>query len=426
MHLLNSRLIPRRSLLKAAGVSLALPMLEAMRPLGARAWAATPKAPKRMVVIGRPLGMHTPFLFPSKTGRDYELTPYLNMLAEHRNELTLFSGMSHPGYANGHSTSIALFTGAPWDRIKNERDVRNTVSIDQLAVELVGKQTRHPSLVLGANNCSWSRTGTRVPGESKPHRLFMNLFVEGKPEETLKVKRAMHDGGSVLDQVQEQARSLQRQLGPADRDRLEQYFTSVREAETQLQQDQTWIDRPKPKVDLPPPSQITDERYLIERTRNWYNLVHLAFQTDSTRVIALWIHSHGGVFLDGKATLGHHDLSHHGQDDTKIEQLARIESAELAELSALIGKLKATHENDGTLLDNCMVFHGSNLSNANSHSPHNLPILLAGGGFKHGQYLAYDPKNNRPLCDLYLSMLQRFGLEADAFSTSQSTIAEIC
>lgn len=425
MHLLNSRIIPRRSFLKAAGVSLALPMLEAMTPLGARSWAATHKAPQRMVVIGRPLGMHTPFLFPEKAGRDYELTPYLKLFAPHRNDLTVISGMSHPGYGNGHSTSVALFTGAPWDAIKNDRDVRNTVSIDQVAKELVGDQTRFPSLVLGSNNCSWSRKQTRIPGESKPQRLYTDLFVEGKPEEVKRTRQNLRDGKSVLDHVQEQARTLQGKLAAGDRDRLDQYFTSIREAENQLQQDAIWLDRPKPKVDLPAPSGPLNDQHLIERTRCWFNLVHLAFQTDSTRVIALWLHSGGGIVLGSKQSLGHHDLSHHGQDDMKIEQLAAIETAELAEFALLLEKLKSTPDFAGRLLDHTMVFYSSNLSNANSHSPENLPILFAGGGFKHGQHLAYDRKNNRPLSDLYLTMLQRFGVETDSFAGSKSTISEL-
>jgi hypothetical protein len=425
MHLLNSRLLHRRTLLKSAGVALGLPLLEAMLPGGARSWAAAPQSPLRMLLIGRPLGMHTPLLFPEQAGRDYELTPYLQVLAEHRRDMTVISGMAHVGYGNGHSSDIALFTGAPWENIKNPRDIRNTVSLDQVAVEAVRETTRFPNLVLGSDRMSHSRNGTPLPSDGNPSTVFKRLFIEATPEENRRIVRDLQDGRSVLDQVREQAKALERSLGPADRVRLEQYFTSVREAEARLQQDGAWALKPKPKVDAEMQKPVTDERYLLDRTRNFYNLVQLALQTDSTRVVALWIHSHASVFIDGKPTLGHHDLSHHGQDDHKIEQLSLIEREELREFAGLLTKMKATNEEGGTLLDHTLVFHGSNLSNANSHSPKNLPILVAGGGLKHGQHLAYDQANNRPLGDLYLTMLQRFGVETDSFGGSRDTISEL-
>lgn len=424
MKLLNSHLLPRRTLLKAAGAALALPLLEAMVPAGARAAEAT-KTPKRMLLVGRALGMHAPFLFPDKVGRDYELTPYLKQLADHRNEFSIISGMSHPGYANGHSAYISLFTGAPWEGIKDPAHLRNTVSVDQVAVEIVGNSTRYPCLVLGGDNCSWNRAGTRLPHEGTPGRVYQKLFVDPTAAEQKQIMRDLDDGRSVLDRVRSEAKRLERQVGPGDRDRMDQYFTSVREAEERLKLENDWAKRLKPKVDMKAPKASFSDNELLDRTRTWYNLIHLAFQTDSTRIVALWIHSHGSVLINGKPTAGHHDLSHHGQDEEKIKQLAEIESNELAELSSLLTKLKESKEAGGRLIDNTMVFHGSNLSNANSHSNVNLPILLAGGGFKHGQHLAYDQKNNRPLNDLYLTMLQRFGVETSEFGGHRSTVSEL-
>ena len=427
MHLLNSKLLSRRRFLRAAGVSLALPLLDAMQPAGLRTPAAKAATapPRRLVFIGQPLGLHTPNLFPVETGRDYTETPYLKALGC-RNDLTVLSGLSHPEYKAGHSADVALLTGAPWDRIKNDRDQRNTISVDQEAVEVVGRQTRYPCLVMGSNNFSWNRRGVRLPGDNNASTVFARLFIDGKPDEVKRVVRDLQDGRSIMDLVRDDAQRLQNRVGPGDRDRLDQYFTAIREAEQRLAQDEAWAAKPKPKVAAKQPNFPSGEEYLLERVRQWYDLVHLALQTDSTRVITLWLHGHGPVTLpDGKRSQHYHDLSHHGQSDDKIALLSQIETEEMRLLGSLLGKLKGTAEEGASLLDRTMLFFGSNLSNANSHSNQNLPIILAGGGFKHGQHIAFDPKNNKPLCNLYVTMLQKFGIEASRFGSSTGTIGEL-
>jgi len=427
MHLLNSKLLARRRFLRAAGVSMALPLLDAMLPAGLQTPAAKAAAapPRRMVFIGQPLGLHTPNLFPTDTGRDYTETPYLKVLG-HRHDLTVISGLSHPEYKAGHSAEVALLTGAPWDRIKNDRDQRNTISVDQEAVEVVGRRTRYPCLVMGSNNFSWNRRGVRIPGDGNASTVFARLFIDGKPDEVKRVVRDLQDGRSIMDLVRDDAQRLQNRVGPGDRDRLDQYFTAIREAEQRLAQDEAWATTPKPKVAAKQPNFPSSEEYLLERVRQWYDLVHLALQTDSTRVITLWLHGHGPVALpDGKRSQHYHDLSHHGQSDDKITLLSQIETEEMRLLGSLLAKLKGTAEEGESLLDHTMLFFGSNLSNANSHSNQNLPIILAGGGFKHGQHIAFDPKNNKPLCNLYVTMLQKFGIEANRFGSSTGTIGEL-
>jgi hypothetical protein len=221
-----------------------------------------------------------------------------------------------------------------------------------------------------------------------------------------------------MDTVSEEAHRFEKRVGAADKDKLDEYFTSVREMELRMSKAEAWVQKPKPKVDAKPPVDVTNEADLIARMRLLFDLVPLALQTDSTRLITILIQGRGDVPLVPGVTMDHHGLSHHGQDPMTIEQLQRIEKAEMAAVNDLLTSLKTKKEAGGTLLDNTMCLFGSNLGNANSHDWHNLPLLFAGGGFKHGQHLAFDAKNNVPMCNLFVQMLQRFGIEAGEFGSS--------
>jgi hypothetical protein len=260
-------------------------------------------------------------------------------------------------------------------------DIRNTISLDQEAASHLGGETRFPYLSLGGGVLSWNRKGVKVPSEERATQVFKQLFINGTPDEVAREVERIKTGQSILDGVREQAKALAESLGPGDRRRLDLMLTSIREAEQRLQQDQAWVTKPKPKVDAKPftDDYISDLRTL-DRERQWFDLVHLALQTDSTRVIALWVWSYGRVDLPGVA-IGHHDATHHGQDEAKIKQLALIEEAEMGLFAGLLGQLKATNEAGSTLLERTAVFYGSNMGNASAHTCDNLPILLAGGGF---------------------------------------------
>jgi hypothetical protein len=412
--------------LRAAGVSIGLPLLDAMLPigLGAEQKAEALRA-KRMLLIGRPLGLHAPFFFPTKGGKDYEVTRYLKPLQEYRDHFTIFSGMSHRGYAGGHGTQVALLTGVAPEGLRFP-DIRNTISLDQEVASRIGSETRFPSLALGGGELSWNRKGARVPSEESATRVFKQLFIDGTPAEVARETERIATGQSILDGVREQAKTLANAVGPADRDRLDLLLTSIREAEQRLQQDQAWVLKPKPKVTTRP---FTDDyitgAHMLARQRQWFDLVHVALQTDSTRVIALWIWSHQeGAGLDG-VTLAHHDASHHGQSEDKIRQLAMIEEAEMKLFAELLGKLKGTDEAGRSLLDRTIVFHATNLGNASAHTCDNLPILLAGGGFKHAGHVGFDRKDNKPLSNLFVRMLQQMGVETDRFGSSTGPLTEI-
>jgi hypothetical protein len=411
--------LSRRIFLRAAGVTLALPSLEALA--APRSSAAV--APYRLVCICTPLGLHPPFFFPEKPGTDYRLTPYLEVLQEFRSDFSVISGLSHPEVGPSHDSIYSFLTAAPHPELR--AGFRNTISLDQLAVEHIGGQTRFPSLALADEgfSLSWTRSGALVPSDVWPSRVFARLFLEGRPEEVQAQRRRLRDGQSILDQVREQARTMQAGLGAEDREKLEEYFTNVRELELRLARAEDWSKKPKPKVAAKPPTDIPNPADIIGRTRLMFDLIHLALETDSTRLITMLLAGTSMVPTIPGVTLGHHDLSHHGQDPKKIAQLRIIEREVLKALRDLLAKLKQTKEAGGSLLDRTMVFFSSNLGNASSHATKNLPVLLAGGGFKHGQHLAFDPAKPPPLCNLYVSMLQRLGIEADRFGSSTGALS---
>lgn len=214
-------------------------------------------------------------------------------------------------------------------------------------------------------------------------------------------------------------------MGSRDREKLDAYFAGVRELERRLAQSEEWAKKPKPKVDAKPPRNVENATDLIAKTRVWFDLIHLALQTDSSRLVTLQLLGTSGVPPVPGVSLGHHDLSHHGKDPTKIEQLKKLEAEKMKTLRDFLKLLEATKEDGETLLDRTTVFFGSNLADASTHGVKNMPVLLAGGGFKHGRHLAFDPKNNPPLCNLYVSMLRRLGLEADKFGSSTGALTKL-
>jgi len=407
----------RRGFLRAAGVGLALPWLEATA-FGRGRLAA----PHRMVCICTPLGLHAPNFFPAKAGGDYALTPYLEVLQEFRQDFTVISGLSHPEVGSSHDSGFSFLTAAPHPELR--AGFRNTISLDQLAAERIGGETRHPSLSLADEGfgLSWTRSGAPVPADSSPSRVFARLFLTGRPEEVQAQARRLRDGQSILDAVRGQAARVQGGVGASDREKLDEYFTSVRELEQRIARTEEWAKKPKPKVDAKQPQDIGNASDLVGRTRLLFELTSLAIETDSTRLVTIMLLGTSSVPPIAGVSLGHHDLSHHGQDPNKLDQLKKIELEKMKLLRDLMARLKEKKEEDASLLDRTMIFFSSNLGNASNHSTRNLPVLFAGGGFKHGQHLAFDPVAPPPLSNLYVSMLQRLGVEADRFGSSNGTL----
>ena len=417
------RPMSRRRFLRGAGVALALPALEAMRPSPAR--AADGKIPRRLFCVCNNLGLLPEPFFPKDAGRNYTPSPYLKLLNDHRADFTVLSGVSHPYVDGGHPSDIAFLTAAPHPAGSS---FRNTISLDQLVAERIGTQTRFPSLTLAVNggrSLSWTRTGVAIPPEGQASRVFNQLFLQGSPAEVEAQIRDLDTGRSVLDVLAGQAKDLQRTVGARDRGRLDQYFSSVRDLEHRLQESKGWANKPKPKVKASAPSDPANPAQYMAKLQVMYDLVRLAFETDSTRAVTLMVNSVGTPVVQIAGTTitdSYHNLSHHGLAEEKLTQLKVIDEWHMKLLAEMFKGFKATTEDGATLLDRTMVLYGSNLGDANAHSTTNLPTLIAGGGFKHGQHLAFDRTRNYPLPNLFVSMLHRIGIEENRFGPSTGTM----
>ena len=415
-HIATKISLNRRAFLKGAGATVALPFLSAMTP----AFAKTSEVPKRFIAMNAGLGVHAPNFIPTHAGTNYKAPLYLQKLEKHRKDFTIFSGLSHPNSngANGHASELTWLTSAPRPGLAG---FKNTISLDQLMAKHIGAATRFPSLTIGARgqSLSWTANGVQIPAQTHPTKIFRQLFVNGTDKEVAEEIKNLERGRSILDTVLNDAKTLKLSLGARDREKLDEYFTSVRELEIRLQQNREWANRPKPKVNYQEPQEVADRNDILAKQHLLNDLTLLSLQTDSTRVVA---YSLGGMNavpsnIPGVRT-DWHMLSHHGRDEQKIEELTRIEAAEFEVFSDFLTKLKNVKEADGHLLDHTAILFGSNLGNASSHSWRNLPILLAGGGYKHGAHAAHDPDNNTPFANLFVPLAQRMGLEIEKFGSS--------
>ena len=374
---------------------MGLPLMESMLPGSLRAEATNQPDVRRMLAICAPLGMHTPLLFPDKTGTDYEATPYLEPLQSLRNKFTIMSGLMHPDVDGGHSAEKSFLTGAAHP---GQPSFKNTISVDQYAAERMGHLTRVPSLTLSANHTglSYTRSGVQIPSETRPSKLFGKLFLEGNAEEKAAQMRRIEDGQSIMDLVRDQTRGVSRKLGREDNETLDQYLTSVRELEERLVMQEKWAKLPKPKVDQKAPDDIEDRGDFVGRMALMYDLIFLAFRTDSTRLVTFC-----------------------GAGGNYVPTLAMKLFAKFME------RLEDVKEGGHSLLDQTAIFSGSNLGNASSHNNTNLPVIAAGGRFKHGQHLSFDPEKAPPLCNLFVSYFQHLGIEVDRFSSGTGTLSGI-
>jgi hypothetical protein len=414
----------RRRFLRGAGVALGIPFLESLSP----AWSQVKNAPKprRMLAICNNLGLLSDQFFPTGKGRDYTASPYLQHLQEHRNDFTVFTGVSHPNVDGGHPADICFLTAAPHP---GSGSFRNTISLDQYIAEQIGTLTRFPSLTLSVNtrtrSLSWTGTGVAIPPEDKAASVFKEMFLQGSPAQIDAQIRKLETGQSILDTISGQAKDLQAKVGARDRDRLDQYFTSVRDLESRLQASKGWERKPKPVVNAPVPIDPANPALYMDRVKVMYDLARLALETDSTRAVTLLLDGVSAPVLEipgATMTDSYHNLTHHGKSESKRSQLKVIDEWHMKLLAGLIADLKSAHEGEDTLLDRTMVLYGSNFGDANAHICTNMPVILAGGGFRHGQNLAYDTMSNYPLPNLFVSMLHRLGIETERFASSTGTM----
>lgn len=412
--------INRRMMLRGIGVGLTLPLLDAMTP----AFAAEPSngSTQRLIAIQTNQGILPKYFFPNATGQDYEPSPYLQILEEYRESMTVFSGVSHPEVDGGHSAEKCFLTAAPHPGMGG---FRNSISVDQYAAERIGHLTRFPSLALSVGtkqSLSYTQSGVQIPGQDSPSQLFRKLFVQGSKQEVEAQVAKLRSGRSILDSVGERALQLGKRVGPSDQQKLDQFYTGVRDLEKRLHKSEQWEQQPKAKVNIVAPQDLKDPGALIERTRVMFDLARIAMETDSTRLISIYIHQNDAKPNISGVDTGTHPLTHHGNQPEKIDQLRLIEEAQFRELANLLAGLASSDVGSESLLEQTSVIYGTSLGNGNSHANNNLPVLIAGGGFRHVQHLALGGNHDYPLPNLFVSVLQRLGIETDRFSSSTGTM----
>lgn len=421
VHFNFRRSLPRRTLLRGVGVALALPWLSAMQRSRA-AILSTPTPPRRFVAMTLGLGLLNENLYPNQAGRDYQPSLYLKPIEDLRDQLTLISGTSHPGVTGGHRAEASLLTANP---VGSSGRAKNTISLDQLMAKHLGSATRFPSLVLssgGSSSPSYTESSAMIPAQDSPSRLFEQLFVDDSATQRERQALRVREGRSIMDLVHEDANRLSRSLGASDRAKLNSYLESVRDLEQRLAASEDWSNRPKPKVQSPRPIDIGNPNDFVGRQRLMCSVIKLALETDSTRFISYHLGGSGGVVPLAGVDEGYHSLSHHGMDDQKLKQLALVELAIIKAWGEFLRELAAVSDSGPSLLQQTSVLLTSNLGNASSHDNRNMPVVLAGGGFRHGQHLAFDRKDNYPLPNLFVSLLQQVGMQTDSFATGNSRL----
>ncbi len=420
----------RTFILRTLGASLVLPRLPSLMAAavdGNPAMQAVKGAgmgARRFVAIGNLLGFQTKQLFPTTAGKEFEKTTLLEPLWENRSQMTVYRGLDH-GVKGGHFAVHSFLSGVLNSEAQNRPD--GNVTIDQYLADEVGYQTRFPALTVGSEGgihggcqLAWTKSGVRVPPVTNPAELFEKIFVGDSKDRQTRRRQENQVQASILDSVREEANRLSRQVNREDKDKLEEYLTSVRDVEKRLELRQRWTSQPKPTAPFAKPSN----RNAVEDLPLLYELIALALQTDSTRIATLEI---GGDFMPQHLGIkkDYHGLSHHGNDAESIASLVTLEKYQIEHFGKFLTRLSKMNDGDRTLLDSTTVLFGSGMGDANSHKNSELPIILAGGGYKHGEFrqVPREGSSKVPLCNLFVDIAQKMGLEIGHFGSSTGRFA---
>ncbi len=426
----KKKLDRRRFAIQSVAGSLALPWLSSLRAETTGGRSAIQTSPgagvgaSRFVAVGNLLGFQQKHFFPETTGNEFEETTLLKPLAANRDQMTIYRGLDH-GLRGGHFAVHTFLSGVLHHESKHRPD--GNVTIDQFLADEIGGQTRFASLTVGSEGgihggcqMSWTKSGVRVPPITGPAELFDRLFVtESKTRRAEKVKATALEA-SILDSVMEQAGSLSKRVNREDKAKLDEYFSSIRDVEKRLQVRRRWADQAKPE----PPFEKPANTNTVDDLPMLYELIALALQTDSTRIATLEI---GGSFLPQNLGIdkSYHSLSHHGNDDKAIANLITLETYQLEQFGKFLTRLAGIQDGQQSLLDSTAVLFGSGMGNGSSHTNTDLPIVLAGGGYGGGGFKQVAAKGvgKIPLCNLFVDIAQRMGVEQDSFGTSTGTFS---
>ncbi len=409
--LVGSLALPGLPSLLAASTDISLP-LRATRGVGAEA--------RRFVAVGNLLGFQQKHFFPETPGKKFEETTLLKPLASNRDHITVYRGLDH-GLRGGHFAVHTFLSGVLHHESKQRPN--GNVTIDQFIADEIGPQSRFPSLTVGSEGgihggcqLAWTKSGVRVPPITGPAELFEKLFVTDSESRRVQKVKDNSLQASILDSIVDEASALSKRVNLEDKAKLDEYFTSIRDVEKRLQARQRWADQPKPE----PPFEKPADTNTVDDLPLLYELMALALQTDSTRVATLEI---GGSFLpqDLGIDKSYHSLSHHGNDEQAIANLITLETYQLEQFSRFLTRLAAIPDGEQSLLDSTAVLFGSGMGNGNSHTNNDLPIVLAGGGYGRGEFK--NISNRVPLCNLFVDIAQRMGVETESFGTSTGTFS---
>ncbi|GAA5507828.1 DUF1552 domain-containing protein [Novipirellula caenicola] len=420
----------RRFVLRSVAGSLALPGLSSLKAesVGSNAAIQTTRGAgvgaRRFVAVGNLLGFQQKHFFPETTGKDFEQTTLLKPLADNRDQITVYRGLDH-GLRGGHFAVHTFLSGVLHHESKHRPD--GNVTIDQFLADEIGDQTRFASLTVGSEGgihggcqMSWTKSGVRVPPITGPAELFEKLFVTESQEQRAQKVKATAVDASILDSITEQAGALSKRVNQEDRAKLDEYFSSIRDVEKRLQVRRRWADQPKPEAPFEKPANTNT----VDDLPMLYELIALALQTDSTRIATLEI---GGSFLPQNLGIdkSYHSLSHHGNDEETIAHLITLESYQLEQFGKFLTRLAGIQDGQQSLLDSTAVLFGSGMGNGSSHTNTDLPIVMAGGGYGRGEFKKAGSKGsgNVPLCNLFVDIAQRMGVEKESFGTSTGTFS---
>ncbi len=414
----------RRFIIRSVGATLALPGLCSLSAKAVGVGGLQPDkgagiGARRFVAIGNLLGFQTKQLFPTVGGAGYEKTTLLEPVWEQRKLMTVFRGLDH-GVKGGHFAVHSFLSGVLNSEAQNRPD--GNVSLDQFLAEEIGHQTRFPSLTVGSEGgihggcqIAWTKSGVRVPPVTNPAELFDRLFVSDSEQRRARREQDNRVQASILDSVREEAKRLSGQVNQEDKDKLDEYFTSVRDVEKRLELRQRWTNHPKPAAPFGKPAN----RNAVDDLPLMYELIALALHTDSTRIATLEV---GGDFLPQHLGIkkDYHGLSHHGNDAESIAHLITLERYQIEQYGRFVARLAGMKDGEGSLLDSTTVLFGSGMGDANSHRNTDLPIFLAGGGYRHGRFreVAREVRHKVPLCNLYVDIAQKMGVETESFGSS--------
>lgn len=445
---MNNQRLSRRTILRGLGTAMSLPLLDAMLPVGRIAAAAGPQAPLRTMYFMVPNGAHMPAWTPASEGPGYVLSPTMEPLAKHRETISVFSGLTldgaraHEDGAGDHARSGASFLTGAHPKKTDGADIKNSVSVDQVAAQVIGSKTRFASLELGlegstqaggcdsgyscaySSNLAWRNENSPLPKENDPSAVFDRLFGNGEKVGEGKSRAArIERRKSVLDFVQEDAKTLHKKLGIADQRKVDEYLYAVREVESRLSNSSKLRIGEDGIPNIPRPSGIPHDR--SQHCKLMLDMVALAIRSDSTRVLTFGFANEGNNwgYPEIGAPEGHHDLSHHGKSEEKQAKIQKINLFHMQHFAYLLDHFADVEEAGGKLLDNCMILYGSGISDGDRHNHDDLPIIMAGkagGKIKKASHWRF-PKDT-PLCDLYLWMLNQSGVKADSFGDSKGVL----